>query len=66
MFDRPSHGDVRRRITARLAAVGVVFAAALGLNSAANAQEATMAVFAPSSGSVDLQNPSNANLNNVP
>ncbi|MGI9298256.1 MAG: hypothetical protein ACR2QC_10200, partial [Gammaproteobacteria bacterium] len=42
------------------------FAAALGLNSAANAQEATMAVFAPSSGSVDLQNPSNANLNNVP
>ncbi|MGI9296375.1 MAG: hypothetical protein ACR2QC_00575 [Gammaproteobacteria bacterium] len=47
MFDRPSHGDVRRRIAVRFAAVVAVFAAAAGIHSAANAQQATMAIFAP-------------------
>ncbi|MGI9298008.1 MAG: hypothetical protein ACR2QC_08930, partial [Gammaproteobacteria bacterium] len=37
MFNRPSRGNVRRRVVCRYAAVVAIFAAAFGMNSAANA-----------------------------
>ncbi|MGI9298552.1 MAG: hypothetical protein ACR2QC_11755 [Gammaproteobacteria bacterium] len=67
MFDRPSYGDVRRRITARLAVLSAVLLAAGAAIIPANAQQATMAVFAPSSEVVGIEdfsgNARNVNLN---